>query len=113
LSQNFQISYLLKMKIATYNSDIGEDILHCLGLSSFKVKMTDLKAGDVVLLLQELQDGLVDGVLLGGQKEQADWKPEILDTKKDNPTLKNKGIIVLIKNWQKNKIKPKLRNLQE
>ena len=62
--------------------------------------MTDLQVGDVVLLLQELQDGLVDGVLLGGQKEPADWNPEILDTSKDNPTLKNKGIIVLIKNWQ-------------
>ena len=68
------------MEVTANHPGSGEHLLHGLGLGCLEVQVTDLHVRDVALLLQELEDGIVDDVLLAGQKEPANWNPNLPDT---------------------------------
>ena len=65
-----------------------EDFQHCLRFPYLKVQVNHLRVGDVLLLPQVQEDGLVDSVVLGREEEPGHRHPQVSHTCQHNPTLK-------------------------
>ena len=76
------------MEITTNDPGGWEDFQHCLRLTYLEVQVNHLRVGHVLLLPQVQEDGLVDGVVLGGEEEPGHRHPQVSHTRQHNPTLK-------------------------
>ena len=79
---------LFPMEVTPHHPGGGEDLQHRLALCYLTVQVQHLWVGDVLLLLQVGQNGLVDGVVLGGEEEQGHRHPQVSHKRQHNPTLK-------------------------
>ena len=76
------------MEVAPHQPGGREDQQHCLRFPYLKVQVNHLRVGDLLLLLQVCEDGLVDIVVLGGEEEPGHRHPQVSHTCQHNPTLK-------------------------